>query len=331
MTDYRLVIIGAGLAGLTTAIDVLDDPGWAGEQIAIVERAPLVGGRLATENLDGAVYDHGAQFFTVRSPAFGHQVERWRHAGVVEEWCRGFGVVDGYPRYRVAGGMQSLAVYLADGLRSAGVSITTDCPATVTPAETNWLVSTPLAELSASSVLLTPPVPTSRALLRQGNVSLASGIEALLDGFECHRVLAVLARTDQPTTLPAPGALQQPDDPVFSFVADNQVKGISPEPCVTFHTAHGLSAELWDRGDDDILAQLRPAAEALIAPSDITDFQLRRWPCSGPVIAFPDPCLVAATEPGLLVLAGDGFGSSKVEGAFSSGLAAATLLRDQVA
>lgn len=331
MSDYRLVIVGAGLAGLTAALDVVRDPGWSGDRIAIVEQEHHVGGRLATEAVDGAVFDHGAQFFTVRSPAFSQQVEQWVEAGVVEEWCRGFGVVDGYPRYRVRGGMQHLATHLTDSLSRSGVEIITGATAAVSAGDGQWLVSTPGRELAAASILLTPPVPVARKLLRQGNVPLQPEVAAALDDFVCHRVLALLAHIDRPAPFDAPGALQQPDDPTFSFVADNQAKTISPQPCVTFHTAHARSAELWPLSDVEVVNTLRPDVEALVAPARVTDLQLRRWPCSGPVTPFPDPCLVVATEPGLLVLGGDGFGSSKVEGAFSSGLAAATTIRDRVA
>lgn len=330
MTDFRLVIVGAGLAGLTAAVDVLNDPAWNGEQIAVVEREPLVGGRLRTEELDGAVFDHGAQFFTVRSPAFGHHVERWRQAGVVEEWCRGFAEVDGYPRYRVAGGMQSLAEHLADALADSGVTIMTSSSASLDADDESWVLNAGDAMLAASALLLTPPVPATRALLTPIEDRLRSGVATTLADFDCHRVLALLANLDGPAPFPAPGALQQPQDPVFTFVADNQAKGISDQPGVTFHTAHDRSAELWSLADEDVIAALEPAAAELVAPARISSLRLRRWPCSGPVTPLPDPFLVAADDPGLLVLAGDGFGSSKVEGAFSSGLAAATEIREHV-
>ncbi|MEZ5225443.1 MAG: hypothetical protein R2710_01900 [Acidimicrobiales bacterium] len=35
--------------------------------------------------------DHGAQFFTTRSPEFTAAVAEWTEAGVTSEWCRSFG------------------------------------------------------------------------------------------------------------------------------------------------------------------------------------------------------------------------------------------------
>ncbi len=144
-----------------------------------------------------------------------------------------------------------------------------------------------------------------------------------LEAFAYHRVLALLAVLDRSPGLPAPGALQQPDDPVFSFVADNQAKGISPVPAVTFHTGHSLSAELWDLSDDEVLARLIEPARAYLGGAEVTSLRLERWPHTGPVTPWLEPCLTLADHPGPLVLAGDGFGTSRFEGAYNSGLAAA--------
>ena len=97
----------------------------------------------------------------------------------------------------------------------------------------------------------------------------------------------------------------EPDDPVFSFVADNQAKGISPVPAVTFHTAHALSAELWDLSDDEVMARLTEPARAYLGGAEVTSLQLKRWRYTGPVTPWPDPYLTLAERPGPLVLAGD--------------------------
>ena len=82
----RVVIVGAGLAGLTAAGALVAD-----HDVVLLDKGRSPGGRLATRRIGGAVFDHGAQFFTVRSDEFGRRVDRWRRDGVVAEWCRGFG------------------------------------------------------------------------------------------------------------------------------------------------------------------------------------------------------------------------------------------------
>jgi len=289
----------------------------------------MVGGRLFTEQIGAAVFDHGAQFFTVRSAEFELAVDHWTRAGLVGEWCRGFTVVDGYPRYRANAGMQSLAIHLAGELTTAGVEI---LPSTAVrsvspdPAGQGWTVTVEAGDrqsLETDAVVLTPPAPFSAALIRQGGAPIDPEVLSVLDGVGCHRVLALLAVVDRPAALPPPGAHQQPDDPTFSFIADNQAKGVSGVPAVTFHTAHQRSAELWEEADDVILATLLPEVTKVVAPARTLELQLRRWPCSGPVNPHPDPYLELTRTPGPLIVAGDGFGPSKVEGAYLSGLAAA--------
>ena len=72
-----------------------------------------------------------------------------------------------------------------------------------------------------------------------------------------------------------------------------------------------------------MLAAIDEELTSTLGPATVQEIQVKRWRYSGPVQAHPEPALTIATRPGPLVLAGDGFGGSKVEGAFLSGLAAA--------
>ena len=343
MGSSKVAIIGAGLAGLVAArrLVELESQGRvdvAGDDIVLLERSSAAGGRLATERIGEAVLDHGAQFFTVRTDDLRADVARWQAEGVVEEWCRGFGEIDGYPRYRVAGGMVQLANHLVEELVDRGVAVIAGAPVEAIEARTGdddgdgWRIGfddgrTPL---DVDAVIATPPVPMSLALLACGGVAVTDAA-ATLDGFAYHRVVALLTVLDRSPELPSPGALQQPGDETFSFVSDNQAKGISPVPAVTFHTAHARSADLWPASDDEILHALLPAARQVVTPAEIDEVRVVRWLHTGPVAAHPDPCVVAATgsgSAGPVVLAGDGFGGSKVEGAYTSGRAAAVAVAE---
>ena len=48
-----------------------------------------MGGRLATRNFAGGRFDYGAQFFTVRDPAFRRLADQSLAAGVVTPWSEG--------------------------------------------------------------------------------------------------------------------------------------------------------------------------------------------------------------------------------------------------
>lgn len=326
MTEpHRVLIIGAGLAGLTAATALAATDGSAVDRpmdVLVVDRGRSVGGRLATRRIGDATLDHGAQFFTVRSEAFAQAVEKWQAAGVVEEWCRGFSEIDGYPRYRVVGGMNALAKHLAQHL----TVITRQRASAIIPGPERWAVTYEAATREpdeADAVIATPPVPQTLELLRSGATVLPAETAERLAAMSYHRVIAALVILDRSPALPEPGALQRPDHAIFTFVADNQAKGISDAPAMTFHMSHALSAELWDHDDETVLARIRDELEATIGSASATDIQIKRWRYAGPITPDPEPTAQIASKPGPLLLAGDGFGGSKVEGAFLSGLAAA--------
>jgi hypothetical protein len=329
MARRRVLVVGAGLAGLTAAHRLaVDHPAAVpADGIVVLEASRSVGGRLATRRIGRATLDHGAQFFTVRSADLQRRVDRWHDAGLVDEWCRGFSVADGYPRYRVVGGMNRLAHHLQAELAAAGAQIVTGHRvAAVVRGPDGWAVvydGFTREPDEAPAVVVTPPLPHALELLRAGAVTVADGIRPALEGVRFHRVFALLAVLDRPPGLAHPGALQQPADRRFTFVADNQAKGLSDVPAVTFHTAHRLSAELWSGPDAEVLDTLLPHARRLVAPAKIITCQVKRWRYAGPVEPHPERCVVVAEQPGPLVLAGDGFAGSKFEGAFLSGLAAA--------
>lgn len=321
------LIIGAGLAGLAAARRLAV----AGRSVTVVDKGRSVGGRLATRRIGRAVVDHGAQFFTVRTPIFQAEVESWMAAGVVEPWCHGFSQDDGHPRYRAVEGMNSIARYVAEHVDLDSVHnpnrpqiVTRTTAGAIIGEPDHWTVvydaGSRLPDRSRA-VITTAPIPQSLALLRAG--ATPSSLADTLQRIRYHRVMAVMVVLDRSPRLPEPGAIQQPTDPTFTFIADNQAKGISPEPAVTFHLSPGLSARLWDQDDATVLAQLHDDLRLHLDGANVIAVNLKRWRYSGPVEPFSHPYAVVASHPGPLLFAGDGFGQSRVEGAFLSGLAAA--------
>lgn len=319
-----VLVLGAGLAGLTAARRLSE----SGIEVLLVDKGRSVGGRLASRRMDHAVLDHGAQFFTVRSEAFQAEVNRWLSDGIAAEWCRGFGPSpDGYPRYRGASGMNAIARHLADRLLATGdrvqIVTRTEANAIISDGEA-WTVTYhgPTREPDvAQAVICTAPIPQSLTLLRSGATPIDNVEE--LEAITYHKVIAVLAALDRGPDLGASGARQQPDDPVFTFVADNQAKGVSPEPAVTFHLNHERSRQLWDADDAEVLVELHDELRRYLDGASVNQVHVKRWRYAGPVAPHKDAFATVAHGPGPLVLAGDAFAGSKVEGAFLSGLAAA--------
>jgi len=229
--------------------------------------------------------------------------------------------------------MNALAKYLAENLAQHQPVVTRRRANAIIPGPERWAVTYEAANREpdeADAVIATPPVPQIMELLQSGATVLPPDTAARLAEMRYHRVIAVMVTLDTSPRLPSPGALQRPDHPTFTFVSDNQAKGISSSPAMTFHLSHDLSARLWDRDDAGVLAEIDAELKSTVGPAAVTDVQVKRWRYAGPVNPAAEPMLEIASTPGPLVLAGDGFGGSKVEGAFLSGLAAADHLLEAV-
>ncbi|MBL8163373.1 MAG: FAD-dependent oxidoreductase [Anaerolineae bacterium] len=329
MQETDVLIVGAGLAGLIATRTLAA----AGLRVTLLDKGRSVGGRLATRRIGGGVADHGAQFFTVRSPEFAAVVEGWLDAGVVYRWSDGFSdgtrpldTYDGHPRYATRGGMNALAKHLAAEL-AASASIRTDNRVTsVLPQAEGWQVVTESSDTyNSRALLLTSPVPQSLALL--GAVPLSEEQRRALQQVAYAPCLAGLFVVDGAVSLPEPGALQRPDSPI-SWIADNQRKGISPGArVITVHASPDVSRQFYDQADDVALAYLREALLPFLeTPGSIREAELKRWRYALPTALYPERYLLAG--PPYLAFAGDAFGEARIEGAALSGKAAGAALAD---
>ena len=287
----------------------------------MLDKGRSVGGRLATRRIGAAVLDHGAQFFTVRGDAFRAQVDDWLDRGVAQVWCHGFSNLgDGYPRYVGSAGMTSLAKDLATEL---------DCRLdrlvfTLRRLADGWeVVVDDGTDVAADAVVLTAPVVQTWALLAQSGIELPDALFRR----EYHRTIALLTVLDRPSAVPDPGGVQldpaDPDAP-FGFVGDNQQKGVSPVPAVTFHATQPWSLAHWDDHQDTLRAALLERAAPYLGEAEVVVAQVKKWRFAGPREPWDDPCWFDAEH--RVVLAGDLFAGPKIEGAFNSGLAAGAAL-----
>lgn len=307
----NITVIGAGLSGLVAARSLAS----RGHSVIVLDKGRGVGGRLATRRIGEAVFDHGAQFFTVRDPKFQALVDGWLAADVVRVWCHGFGAEqDGFPRYVGSAGMTSIAKHLAMGLdvRTSALVFS------VLPAATGgWTTTLDTGEaFDSDAIILTAPIPQSFGFAFTGGVEFPEELRTI----DYDRTLGLLVALDGSPAIPSPGALQNPDG-VFSFVGDNQAKGISPVPAVTFHANPQWSAEHWDTPHDEAEELLRSAAAAYLGNASILASNFKRWRFATPQRNWPDRFW--SNDAGNMVVAGDAFAGPRVEGAALSGLAAA--------
>ena len=217
------LIVGAGIAGLVAARTLQNRD----LRVLVLDKGRGVGGRLATRNFEGGRFDYGAQFFTVRNPAFRGLVEEWMAAGVVAPWSEGFFLPDGRFKdtgevhYRGVGGMRTIATHLALNL---DVRSQVEVKA-ISVEKTAWNVTDTNGNVFAGKCLiLTPPVPQSLALLEVGNVPLEKSVRAELSRFAYNPCIGVMAVLEGPSRIPAPGGMWFSGEPI-AWLADNTLKG----------------------------------------------------------------------------------------------------------
>jgi renalase len=307
-----VVIVGAGLSGLVAARELQA----AGLEVAVIDKGVSPGGRLATRRIGTATLDHGAQFFTVRTPAFQHRVDDWIERGLVTVWSHGFGATDVHPRFVAPLGMNSLAKDLAFGL---DVSCSTRAVA-VRRAGPQWEVATDDDVVRvADRLVVATPLPQASALLTDAAIDL----DDRLMRTDYDRTIALLATLDRPPRIDAPGGVQWPNQDV-AFVADNVAKGVSTTPALTLHASAAWSQSNWERDTADVVASLVDLAAPWLGDAAIDEAQVKKWRFATPRTSWPDECWVSGD--GGIVLAGDAFDGPRIEAAHNSGLAAAHAL-----
>ena len=122
----RVAIVGAGMAGLTCARELVQH----GHEVILFEKSRGPGGRMPTRWLNRDIdpplgFDHGTQYFQASSPAFVRLVQAAQEAGAVAPWTGdvvdlAYGVssphVSNTTRWVGTPGMASLGRFMSQGL-----------------------------------------------------------------------------------------------------------------------------------------------------------------------------------------------------------------------
>ncbi|CAM2848423.1 NAD(P)/FAD-dependent oxidoreductase [Rariglobus hedericola] len=307
------VIIGAGISGLVLARELVT----AGVHVTVLEKSRGYGGRMATKRVGEAVFDQGAQYFTVRDAKFIELTQNWRNAGLIKNW-------PDTPHRRVVGNPSMTAVpkALAEGLEILREHKVT---AARRIAGGYWDLDVENhGVIRADRLLFTCPVPQALAVLAAGEVELPAGEAASLAALQYHPCLALLVTLAGPSAVPAEG-LVLTEGPV-RWIADNVKKGIAQgaAAAVTIHASAEFSAANYGMPEAEVAARLLPVVQAWLG-SPAVSTTLHRWKFSEPVTTHAERCVWLPEL--ALGLAGDAFAGSKVEGAVMSALAMAERLR----
>lgn len=151
----RVVIIGAGLAGLAAARRLKA----AGYDVLVLDKGRRIGGRISTRRADGYLFNHGAQFVTARSTEFSEICLSAEQTGKMALWDIGRKA----PCFSGTPDMRSLAEMLGDGLNIIQQCEISDIA--VIDAQFQ-LIDTKAQHYQARHLLVTSPAPQTARLVR---------------------------------------------------------------------------------------------------------------------------------------------------------------------
>ena len=301
----RVIVVGAGIAGVACGRELAG----RGVDVRVLERAPAVGGRLAVHRHDGRPADVGAAYFTVSDPDFEDQVARWSTAGSVRPWTdrlavfrgdRHDGPTTGPMRWAAPGGLRSLVEDLARDLDvETGRTVARVGPGPSVDGE------------PADAVVVAMPDPQAERI-----VDPSSPAAAAVAGREWNPVLALAAGYPRRAWPDLPAAFVN-EHPTLALLADDGARRGDGAPVLVAHST-GALARAHDAAPEGAVPEMADAVAHLLDLPDAPDWtHVHRWRCAAPAASRDERFHLGADGIGL---AGDGWGRSRVEAAYLSGL-----------
>jgi len=346
-------VIGAGVSGLTCARALMD----AGFSVQVFDKSRGVGGRLATRRADYGTFDHGAQYFTARDPAFKQAVDRWTAQGLVAVWSPRLAAIDattdraqlatvGDSTVRHVGvpAMSQVGKSLAEGL-----VVHTDCQiASAQRVDSQWHLQSGVQQASrgvaanhdATAALgrgfdwLIAAMPSPQAA---DLFDSAPALRAQAIGLPMVPCWALLLRFDTPLGLGYDAAFISGS--TLTWIARNGSKpGRDSGECWVLHAARDWSEAALERSPEAVVGPMLQEFTRVTGMCSAPALaRAHRWRYSGPAVtqsSTPTPTTPAGAtclfDPQLQAGAcGDWLAGSRVEGAFLSGSALAARIIGQ--
>ncbi|WP_224391570.1 NAD(P)/FAD-dependent oxidoreductase [Pseudonocardia sp. ICBG1293] len=313
-----VIVIGAGIAGVSCAAELAA----RGVDVTVYERARAAGGRLAVHRHEGRPADIGAAYFTVSDDRFAARVRRWADDGLVREWTDTLAVFDGTTRgddtpgpvrFAAPAGLRSLVTATAGELDlRTGRTVERVRPGPDGPT---------VDGARADAVVLAMPDPQAARLLDPDTPAGAA-----VAGREWNPVLALtagFARRDWPRL---PAAFVN-DHPVLTLVADDGDRRGDDAPVLVAHSTGDL-ARTHDADPGGAAPAMTAALRELLGVTDEPGWtHVHRWRLAAPAGTRDETFHLDDDGIGL---AGDGWGRSRVQTAWLSGLELAGALADRL-
>jgi hypothetical protein len=312
------LIIGGGMAGLSAATALAD----TAARIIVLDKGRGPGGRMAARRVEIAgeqvSFDHGAQYFTARDPAFREVVAAWEAAGVAARW-----LVAGEDAWVGTPGMNACVKAMA-----AGLDVRWNVRAERLRRDgALWRVEADAEVFHAATVLVAVPAEQAAMLMADVAPDFAARAASVASA-PCWAVMAAF-----PERLPLASDTFRTDTGPIGWAARNSAKpGRAGSETWVIHASPARSRELIDLPKDEVarilLGDFFEATGA--APVMPQHLDAHRWLYAQPEARKGEGPLYDSRL--RIGIAGDWLHSPRVEGAWLSGRALAeALLQERLA
>ncbi|MEB3883791.1 FAD-dependent oxidoreductase [Lyngbya sp. CCY1209] len=351
MTLADIVVIGAGIAGLTCAKQLRRQ----GYSVVVVEKSRGVGGRSATRRVGGIRADHGLRYLQPTGEKIRELItemegdrewnlQQW--TDTIYEWKSGeFKPSPPLPRYVAPRGMNSVGKFLA---RDLEIWFNRRVTGLIPQNNNTWNLQLEVTgdgnpetprEIGAKAVVVAIPAPQALMVLEQPEAQIPSD---LLEGVRspaydpCIAVMAGYSPDKWPQVearTPPWQAVRFPECDRLDWIGLDSSRRPDPsQPVFVLNSSAELARDYLDATDLQPPGKmlLKLAGDRLFSWLDSPEWmQVHRWRyafCRQPLSV---KCLTATT-PLPIACAGDWCSQNQIEGVLISGIAAANWIDSQL-
>ncbi len=325
----RAAVIGAGLAGAACANELAG----GGCDVTVYEKSRGTGGRAGTRRHRDIAVDHGAQYFTARTPAFRAVVSGWMSDGVAGTWDARVVHVRGgteancaakQKRYVGVPGMSALSRHMLRGI----TVVSQTRVRSVRRQRDGWMLrSGPGRSLGPFDALFVAIPPSQAVEVADGTSPLVNDIRQVVM-VPCWAVVVAFE-----SQIDAPWDAAQITDSALAWVARNTSKpGRPAQPDVwTLHANAEWSREYLEDKPQRVAHRLMQAFAQLapIGGASVLHLEAHRWRYARPKRSDePRPLFDPINRIGFC---GDWTGHARIESAVLSGIELARVAAELLA